>query len=66
MRSKYSDYMNERQERLTDGVGAFRRFPSTEENVLPFFGTLLPLVMAAAAMSDTSLVTPSFNDAAAW
>jgi hypothetical protein len=36
-----------------------------EENFLPFFGTLLPLVVAAAAAtSDASLVMPSFNDAA--
>jgi hypothetical protein len=37
-----------------------------EENFLPLFGTLLPLVVAAAkAMSDASLATPSFSDAAA-
>jgi hypothetical protein len=35
------------------------------ENFLPFFRTLRPLVVAVAATSDTSLVTPSFNDAAA-
>ena len=60
--------MIKKQERLTDGVGAFRRFPSTEENFLPFFGMLLPLVVAAAAaaMSDASLAMPSFNDVAVW
>jgi hypothetical protein len=51
---------------LTEGVGVFRRFPSTEENFLPFFGTLTPLVVAtAAAASDASLATSSFSDAAA-
>jgi hypothetical protein len=54
-----------KQERLTTGLGAFRQVLSTEENFLLFFGMLLPLVVAAAATSDASLVTPSFNDTAA-
>ncbi len=59
--------MIKKQERLTDGVGTFQQFSSTEENFLPFFGTLLPFVVAAAtAISDASLATPSFNDASAW
>jgi hypothetical protein len=50
-------------------VGVFRRLPSTEENFLPFFGTLPPLVVAAAAAmaaSDASWATPSFNEATAF
>jgi hypothetical protein len=53
-----------KKKRLTDGLGAFRRVPSTEENFLPFFGTLLPLVVEAAT-SDASFAMPSFNEAAA-
>ncbi len=49
---------------LTEGVGVFQRCPITEENFLPFFGTLLLLVVEAAT-SDASFVTPSFNEAAA-
>jgi hypothetical protein len=52
------------KEKLTAGLIAFRRVPGTEENFLPLFGTLLPLVVAAT-MSDASLVTPSINDVAA-
>jgi hypothetical protein len=52
-------------EKFTVEFVAFRQVPSTEENFLPFFGMLLPLVVAATA-SDASLATLSFNDAAAW